>query len=240
MEREALRTSGRTLYMSLLLPDRRPTVTDHTHVHFEGTTIARGGSDYYIRILSAYGPTVMVVFESRALRDADVSRLKEAKLNFGTDIVHRAMVETWAYPPYGDYTMFSLSTKANHSLHEVYQALWRFFENKGYVPTVNVALDAAQNAPTSFKDKLAALPNVAQKGLRAVLQGESCELCRPYQGPISQRDEPEDSGLKQVSKAHKQGKRKASSRLHHYHLGMLTKQLQTSRPRLEGGKFALL
>ena len=192
MEREELRTSGRILYMSLLLPDRRPTVTDHTHVHVEGTTKARGVSDYYICILSAYDPTVMVVSETRALRDAAVSRLKEAKFNFGTDTVHRAMVETWAYPPYGDYTMFSLSTKTNDSLFEVYQALWRFFENKGYVPTVNVALDAVhlplvlsnrlfvtQNAPTSFADKLAALPNVAQKGLRAVLQGESCELCRP-------------------------------------------------------------
>ena len=142
MEREKLRTSGRTLYMSLLLPDRRPTVTDHTHVHVEGTTKARGVSDYYIRILSSYDPTVMVVFETRALRDAAMSRLKEAKFNFGTDTVHRAMVKTWAYPPYGDYTMFSLSIKANDSLYEVYQALWPFFENKGYVPAVNVALDA--------------------------------------------------------------------------------------------------
>lgn len=62
MEREELRTSGRTLYISFLLPDRRPTVTDHTHVHVEGTTKARGVSDYYIRILSAYHPTVTVIF----------------------------------------------------------------------------------------------------------------------------------------------------------------------------------
>ena len=90
MERKKLRTSGRTLYMSLLLPARRPSITDHTHVHVEGNTKARGVSDFNIRILSAYDPIVTVVFETRALRDAAVSRLKETKFNFGTDTVYRA------------------------------------------------------------------------------------------------------------------------------------------------------
>lgn len=51
MEREKLRTSSRTLYMSLLLPDRRPTVTDDTHVHIEG-----------LQKLEASGATTFALF----------------------------------------------------------------------------------------------------------------------------------------------------------------------------------
>lgn len=100
----------------------------------------------------------MVIFETRAPRDAAVCRLKEAKFNFGTGTVHRAMVGTCAYRPYGDYTMFSQSIKANDSLYEVYQALWRFFESKGYVPTVKVALDAV-HPPLELSDRLVATQN---------------------------------------------------------------------------------